>query len=683
MKIEEVIAKIEEDVSLIISKSHDMIKISADVLRYGGTQPLPGQVPLKAGPLALIYEGGDLRYIRLGDVEILRRVYSAVRDHNWNTIPPVFANEHIDARADSFGIRFDVTNRQNAIDFAWEGTITGEADGTITFTMRGKARSTFRSNRIGFCVLHPMICAGLPARIEHVDGSVEETRFPVAIAPQLVKDGHPCPVAPFDNLRALSHPLLPEVWAEVRFEGDTFEMEDQRNWTDGSFKTYCTPLSLPFPREVRAGTEIVQSIRLKLNGKATGQSSGTDNKDVVISIADGARQRMPGIGLGVASHGQPLTSKEIVRLEALHLSHLRIDLRLSDPAYKASLRRAAGEARALDASLEIALFLTDAAHDEMRDLATALEEIRPPVRHWLVFHHREKTTAARWVDLARRHLVRYNASARVGAGTNAYFTEINAGRPPVGVLDIVAYSINPQVHAFDNASLTETLAAQAETVVSTRGFAGGKPVVISPVSFKPRFNPNATGPEAAPAPGELPSQVDPRQSSLYGLAWTLGSLKYLAESGATSVTFYETSGWRGVMEQESGAPLPRQFFSIPGGVYPMYHLFADMAGMNNADIIPLRSGQPLLVDAMLLEKGDARVLYLANFTPRSQVARLTFLPETFGMRRINEANVVEAMAEPEKFRQQPLQLVTAPNGAVTIEIEPFETLRIDFPVKGN
>ena len=30
---------------------------------------------------------------------------------------------------------------------------------------------------------------------------------------------------------------------KLLFEGDLFEMEDQRNWTDASFKTYCTPQS--------------------------------------------------------------------------------------------------------------------------------------------------------------------------------------------------------------------------------------------------------------------------------------------------------------------------------------------------------------------------------------------------------------------------------------------------------
>lgn len=41
-------------------------------------------------------------------------------------------------------------------------------------------------------------------------------------------------------------------------------MEDQRNWTDSSFKTYCTPPQLPYPGKVAAGTRISQTVRLTL-----------------------------------------------------------------------------------------------------------------------------------------------------------------------------------------------------------------------------------------------------------------------------------------------------------------------------------------------------------------------------------------------------------------------------------
>ena len=112
------------------------------------------------------------------------------------------------------------------------------------FSMDGTAHSTYLRNRIGFCVLHPMSCAGKDCVVEHVDGSLTQGVFPAEIAPH----------QPFRDIRAITHEVTSELQAEVRMEGDTFEMEDQRNWTDASYKTYCTPLDLAFPVEIAAGT---------------------------------------------------------------------------------------------------------------------------------------------------------------------------------------------------------------------------------------------------------------------------------------------------------------------------------------------------------------------------------------------------------------------------------------------
>ena len=57
--------------------------------------------------------------------------------------------------------------------------------------------------------------------------------------------------------------------AEITFEGDVFETEDQRNWTDTSYKTYSRPLELPFPYSVNAGETIEQRITLKISGDKT------------------------------------------------------------------------------------------------------------------------------------------------------------------------------------------------------------------------------------------------------------------------------------------------------------------------------------------------------------------------------------------------------------------------------
>ena len=61
------------------------------------------------------------------------------------------------------------------------------------------------------------------------------------------------PVQPMMDLRALTHEPAPGLRVTCRMEGDTFEMEDQRNWTDASYKTYVRPLALPWPYTLAAG----------------------------------------------------------------------------------------------------------------------------------------------------------------------------------------------------------------------------------------------------------------------------------------------------------------------------------------------------------------------------------------------------------------------------------------------
>ena len=652
-----------------------MSQLPIRVLHCGKDEPLPEQTQLRAGPLSMIFEAGDLRYIRFGDHEILRRIYVAVRDHNWDTILLQLSNVQVEHDSDAFRITYDVKNKSADVDFFWQGTITGDTDGTITFSMDGEALSTFRRNRIGFCVLHPMGCAGIPCRIEKVDGAVEESAFPITIAPQLLVDGEIKPVAPFNNMRAVRYEVTSGVEVEVRFEGEIFEMEDQRNWTDASYKTYGTPLSQPFPVEVAAGTKISQRITLALK---TGDKSSIKRQEatpqpLTLEISSGDPRPLPRIGLGVASHGEPLNTEELERLKPLNLSHLRVDVDLTQPDYESALHRATDEAKALGVSLEVALFLTDAAAEELRAFAEVVDRLKPPVGAYLIFHKTEASTSAQWVDLARRYL----SDAKIGAGTNAYFTDLNRGRPPVDALDLVCYSINPQVHAFDNSSLMETLEAQATTVESTQQFANGLPIAVTPVTLLARFNPNATGPEPEPAPGELPAQVDIRQMSLFGSGWTLGSIKYLSESGASSVTYYETTGWRGVMERAGGSPLPEKFRSLPGTVFPLYHVFADVGEFAGGEVLVSKSSDPLKVEGIVLRKNGKTRTLLANLTSDSQQVRVRNLTGTVRVRHLDETNAQYAMASPEAFRAETGELVGDAEGTLELDLLPYAIAQID------
>ena len=652
-----------------------MSQLPRSVLYYGKDEPLPEGAHLRAGPLSTIFEAGDLRYIRFGDHEILRRVYVAIRDHNWDTILPQLSNVQIEQESDTFRITYDVENKSADINFYWGGTITGGADGTITFSMEGEARSTFRRSRIGFCALHPMSCAGIPCRIEKVDGTVVESAYPIAIAPQHIIDGEIKPVAPFNNMRAVSYEVTSGIEAEVRFEGEIFEMEDQRNWTDASYKTYGTPLSEPFPVEVPAGTKISQRITLtlKTQRESSTVTQDTTSQQLTFEVSSGDPQPIPCIGLGTASHGDPLSTGELDRLKLLNLSHLRADIDLTESHYESILRQSTVEAWALGVSLELALFLTDAAAEKLPAFAEVVERVKPPVETYLIFHKTEASTSAQWVALARRYL----SDAKIGAGSNAYFTDLNRGRPPVDALDLVCYSINPQVHAFDNSSLIETLEAQAVTVESTRQFTSELPIAVTPVTLLARFNPNATGPEPEPAPGELPTQVDVRQMSLFGAGWTLSSIKYLSESGASSVTYYETTGWRGVMETANGSPLPKKFPSMPSSVFPLYHVLADVGEFAGGEILPSKSSDTLKIEGLALHKdGKTRVL-LANLTPDSQRVSVGNLAATVRVRHLDETNAQAAMTSPEAFRAEANELVQTANGTLELSLLPYAIAQID------
>ena len=570
-----------------------MPPLPKNVLYYGTEAPLPEQVELHAGPLSVLFEDGDLRYIRYGDREVVRRIYVAVRDRNWGTVPPRLTNLKIERSANSFQITYDCQHQQGDVDFFWKATIQGEAIGSIRFAMDGEARSTFQRNRIGFCVLHPIReCAGIPCRVEKVNGAVEKAMFPKTISPQ----------QPFKEMRAVSHAVVPGLEAEVRFTGETFEIEDHRNWTDASYKIYGTPLALPFPVEIKQATKVTQSVAITLKGKPSAPKKAAATDPLNFAVGRSVSHPLPRVGLGAASHGEPLSPREIERLKALEFAHLRVDLDSSRPEHPTRLRQAAADARNLDVPLEVAVFVSDAAASELAALKTLLAEVKPAVATWLVFHTTEKTVPEKWARLAREALVSYAPRARFGGGSNHYFTEINRFHPPVKVLDLVSYSINPQVHSFDIPALVENLEAQAMTVESARPIVGNRPLAISPVTLRPRFSASATGPERATPPGTLPFAVDPRQMSLFGAGWTAGSLKYLSESGVASVTYYETSGWRGVLEQGRGSPEPALFRSIPGAVFPLYHVLADFGEFAGGAVIPAKSSDPLRIDGVVLHK---------------------------------------------------------------------------------
>ena len=604
-------------------------------LWYGRDEPPVATRKLQAGPLVARLEGIDLRYVRVGGAEAIRRLFVAVRDATWGTVPPQVSNLQVDAAQDSFRVSFDAFHEAGDLRFRWRGELAGGADGSLDCRMDGVAEADFDYNRIGFCVLHPRENAGRRYRARTPDGEIEGT-LPETIGPQRSVGGKLFPLFPsYDRLEL---ELADGLWARFEFEGDLFEMEDQRNWTDASFKTYSTPITLGFPHHARAGQEIRQRIRLTFDG-ADGLEPVAEGGPIRIELGAPAG-RLPKIGLGVASHGEPLSEREVGLLRVLRLDHLRVD--------DSEGARAREEARAIGAGLEVAL--VDGI-DRLGDVQAA---------RYVVFDER-------LIAPARERL---GEEAEIAAGTDGWFVDINRDRPDLSGADAVAYSITATVHAGDETSVVETPAAQGDTVRSAAALWPGRRVVVGPVTLRPRL-----WPFGSLGSGELPYQVDPRQCSLFAAAWTVASLKHLAGAGAASVTYFETTGWRGVMETEAGSPWPDLFPSRPGQVFPLYHVLADVADWKDAPLVEAKSSAPLAVEALALRDGGLHVL-VANLTPETQRCRIAGLPGRVSVRTLDETTAVAAGERPEEFRSQAEQ-VEARDGAVELELRPYAVVRLD------
>ena len=191
---------------------------------------------------------------------------------------------------------------------------------------------------------------------------------------------------------------------------------------------------------------------------------------------------------------------------------------------------------------------------------------------------------------------------------------------------------------------------------SAKTFAGNVPVVISPVTLRARFNPNATSAETAPPEGELPSQVDPRQMSpVRAAGWTLGSIKHLAASGIDSVTYYEATGWRGVMATAAGSPVPWKFPNLPSAVFPLYHVLADVGEFAGGDVVLSQSSDPFKLEGISLRKGNRSRIVVANLSSQSRYVRIR--NAGFGKRirvlHLDEVSAARAMHSPEEFTAAP------------------------------
>lgn len=646
---------------------------------YGRDVPPPAVYRLKAGALDVEFQEGDLRYIRHAGRELIRRIYVAIRDVNWNTVPGVITNLNVDSGADHFHIRFESSHHSVALQFRWQATIKGRPDGSIEYSMDGLAESDFRYCRIGFCVLHPIQgIAGSPYRVVTPSGVMSGDLVPW-IEPQRIENGYEIPITP--SCSSLTVAMPDGIGITTDFEGDLFEMEDQRNWTDGSFKTYCTPLSLGYPHQARVNQIFNQKVivRAELPGGLQPAAKIEEEQVIHLSLAETPEHPVPRIGFGIPNPISVPEEREIRLLSRLQPDHLKLELHLKQADWPELLANATTLAGQISSSLELIVFLSDESETVLKSFLSSL--VGAPLVRMIVFHEAEAangTTSARWLKLMRETNPIRSPQVALFGGTNGNFAELNRQPPDISAMDGVSYPINPQVHMPDERSLIEALEAQGDTVLTARRYCRELPICVSSVTLKPPFNQAATEAEALPDPDQLPANVDPRQMSLFAAAWTVGSLHSLASGGVDSITYFETTGWGGLIESAYSSPLPAKFRSFPGMIFPVYWVFAFLAGFRGGKLTPFISTHPLRVTGFLLSKAGRFQVVISNLQPGLQEIQLDGLPQGEArLWRLNQDTMPISAIDADAFLNSAQPFITHADGS-RLRLEPYESAFLEI-----
>ncbi|NEW81150.1 MAG: hypothetical protein GZ094_02135 [Mariniphaga sp.] len=636
--------------------------ISVETICYGSWAKLQKRLSLRAGKLTMIYENGSLRTISTGEFEIVRMIYSAVRGKAWLTVEPEITHEEIDIQENSFQIKYNCHYRLADIDFIATYSIKGDADSSLSFEMEGEALTTFQKCRIGFCLLHPVEeCTSKKCIITQSNEVKENATFPVNISPS----------QPFKDIKTMEWKVS-DCRCTVEFHGDIFETEDHRNWTDASFKTYCTPLNLPYPSTVQKGEKIRQKIFLKV-AVENFKGSETKSANQIVLFPDQLKP-LPQIGIGQSTRPQKMSSDEVSIIKTLSFDHYRIDLYLFEDNWKVKAAVAIEGAIMLNYPLMFALFLDEHALQQAHQFIDWVLAFDIKIGRVILFHQTIQSTPDSLTDSIAPLFRSRIAGVKIGCGTNANFAQLNRNRPESDKADFISYSIHPQEHATDNQSLVENLKAQEYTVESAMQFAHGKEVWVSPVNLQRRFNANLENFEHTFIGETIPPQVDARLMSLFGAGWSAISLKHLLESGLNGCTYFETVGERGLFQGETDSRWPVEFRSVAGMIFPVFHIFKFILANKGFQVMKSQSSQPLFVDSLVLSDGLNIRAMVVNFTALPQMVEILGCREDWNIKSLDPDSFALAASSSLWLDKEPVKRYNLRNN---LSLSPFSINFID------
>lgn len=552
-----------------------------DTTSLGAAEDYPATHSL--GNLGLTLTDAGIGQLTWHGVELLRGTTFPIRDADWGSVPATITSAETSQTGDTLAHTRHIT--------AWDGAITGtftltaDASGKIEVHLTFEVKRAVTVCRAGFTLLHPIIgLAGEALRVTHDDGSVEDTTFPEQISPS----------QPARGIAGLSY-AINGCAIDIAFAGDIFEMEDQRNWSDASYKTYCRPLSLPNPYGLDAGETITQSVTIRLGGQPARAPAASDAASTAAIATTPSGEAMPAVALALEAGW----ARDLPPAVADVPNVIRLDLNDHD-----GTALLAGRTTPLDLELITSDDL-EVARDQLTRLARNLEAaglnaghlIATP-RAYLKSHQPDSVwpAGAAPADLigAARTIF---PDARIGGGMLTNFTELNRHRPDPAQIDFIAHGSSAIVHAADDESVFQTIEALPQIFASARAIAPQTAYRLGLISIGMRTNPYGDGLVDNPEGNRRTTTADdPRARTRAGAAWMLAAMGATRGFGIERIVLAAPGGPFGIMASDTDR------------VRPSYHVVRALHAMSGLPRTDLATAATPLAIVSAQDGGTIRAI---------------------------------------------------------------------------
>ncbi len=546
-----------------------------------------------------------LRNIKLNNLEILKMVSFLVRDKNWNNYNPKVLNSEEYKTKNDINFIFDLQYSDKLQKLIVKNKYI-ISESKLTFLSEGLFESDFWTNRIGFNLLLPLKDVIGKDVVITKESKKIKAKFPVAISPD----------QPFFKFNKIEYNFNKHYDVIIDFKGIDFEMEDQRNWGDASYKIYSGSLLDPFPYKINKGKKFYQEINIYFDKKNT-NIKNLDKKIYKISEHSSLKFKMPKIGIKIKKFD------EINLVKNLNFNFFYFIKDFEN-----------NKENKIEQNFKKHIYLV-ALIDHNKDVKSVIAQIYEYINNNKIFLNKllicpkiylnSFQPAGEWPNVP--NLSKYYMEAKkffpdklIVGGMVTNFTELNRKRPE-GEFDVINFSLTPIVHDASDIGVMDTPEDVSYILKTLESFSNNKPIHVGPITIGMHHNPYGEKLANNSENQRLEmAEFDPRHDSLLGISWSVAILSQLIGENTKYLTFDSILGHHGILA-ENNMKRPLYFFNEilvffeNSKVVPL-NFSKEIYGLalfkNNKKYFLLTNVTNTIIDANLIEVNKIKQSYLNN-----------------------------------------------------------------------